>query len=209
MSAASPRRAATRLVAAAAMAALPATAFVVSPAARADDSSPGSQLAGINTSAVSTGVQVAPFTPNIVGAGNAAEGDLFQVSMPYASSNSSTGPMTQGLATPVYPGSTASGLGTALQTFAPTIPPQLVSLLNDPVLARSAFPPQLTAGPSGTDQPPGAGAIGVGTASTSSNQGGTQATATLNDTAPLGNGVAGPIVGVGSSTSSTSASVQA
>jgi len=202
-----PRRRKVALsIAAGLMVCLPIAAFMLAPSATAQsNAAPGSDLAGIDTSATAAGIQVAPLTPGIVGAGNLTQGNLVEADMPYAASTVSTGPATGGTASPAYPGPTAAGAGTALQTFSPSFPATLVNLLNDHELAESAYPPQLTAGTSGSYTPPGGSAAGVGTASTQSGPAGTTATATLNNTALAGSG----LVDVSSSTSTTSATVQA
>ena len=199
------------------MVGLPLAAFLLAPAAMAqvreatsNAGPPGSQLAGINTSATAAAIQISPLTPGIVGAGDVAKGNLVEASLPYASSTVSTGPSTGGVASPAYPGPTAAAAGTAIQTFAPTFPAPLVNLLNDPVLARSAYPPQVHTGSSGSYAPPGAGLLGIGTASTDSGPSATTSTSSLSDTASLGSVLAGaPLVAVASARSSSNASVGA
>lgn len=183
---------------------LPLAAFLVAPTASAQvGAAPGSGLAGLNTSATAVAVQISPLTPGLVGAGNLTQGNLVEADMPYASSTVSTGPSTSGVASPVYPGPTAADAGNAVQTFSSSVPPQLVSLLNDHVLAESDYPAQLTAGTSSSYAPPGGSAVGAGTASTQSGPAATTATASLNDTS------VGGAFDFGSSTSSTGATVQA
>lgn len=200
------RRPAALAVAAGLVVGLPLAALFLGPAASAGSGPPGSQLAGLNTTATATGIQVAPYTPGIVGAGNVVQGNLVEVAVPYASSAVGTGPSTSGTASPAYPGETAANAGNALQTFDPTLPNSFVALLNDPILAQSTYPPQVHTGASGSYQPPGASLIGVGTASTQSGPAATTATAALSNSSLLG---ALSLVQVGSATSDTSATLQA
>jgi hypothetical protein len=171
------------------MVTLPAVAFVAAPAGAqtTTTASPGANLAGISASATASAIQVQPLTPGFVGAGNVAVGDLIEADAPYASTTSSTGPTNAGTATPVYPGPTASELGTVFQTFAP-IPSSMANLMNDPVLAQSTYPPQINTKSSASYAPPGGSVTGVGTASTTSTAAGSTATAALNDTSLLGTG---------------------
>ena len=215
--AASRRRRAALLLAVGLLLGLPVAAALAGPvtsaavgAALVSAGPPGSQLAGMNTSATATGIQIAPLTPGIVGAGNVVQGNLVEASIPYASSTVSTGPSMSGLASPAYPGPTAAAAGTAIQTFAPTFPAALANLLNDPVLAQSAYPPQFHTGTSGSFQPAGASLLGVGTAHTESSPGGTAATSSVSDTSSLGSLLAGaPAVGVASAATSTNATLAA
>jgi hypothetical protein len=207
---------------------LPVAAFLAAPAG-ASSQTPGANLAGLSSSATATALRVQPLTPGFVGAGNVALGNLIEADIPYASSTSSTGPTNAGTATPVYPGPIASDLGTVFETFAP-IPPTFVNLLNDPVLARSTYPAQATTKSSSSYAPPTGAAAGVGTASTTSTDSGTTATAAVNDTSVLGTGsttlsipvvggllsgllqqlhLSGPLLDVASSTATTESSVGA
>jgi hypothetical protein len=192
---------------------LPLGAFLMAPAEAQLGTSPIPSLAGYSSSAVATAIQLQPLTPGLVGAGNVSLGNLIQASIPYASSDSTTGPSSSGTASPVYPGPTASQLGTVFNTFSP-LPPAFVTLLNDPVLAQSTYPPQVKVGSSGKYSPPLAGLVGVGTAQTSSNASGSTATAAVSDTSLLGSGSApgllgmlgnlsGPLLEVATSTAST------
>lgn len=185
-----PRRTTGRWLARAAPAALllglPLAAFFAAPAARAatgGTGTPASQLAGINSSADASALQILPYTPGVVGAGNVATGNFFQVSLPYASSTASTGPTTSGTAAPLWPGPTAAEAGNALSTFG--FPPELAALLNDPAVARSTYPPQLTTPASSSYQPPGGSTTGAGDASTDSGPTGTASKAQLSDTSLL------------------------
>lgn len=210
------RRRAATVTALTLLVGLPLAAFVLGPPAQAQPANTPS-LAGYSSSAVGTAIQIQPLTPGLVGAGNTSLGNLIQASMPYAESDSTTGPTSNGTASPIYPGPTASELGTVFNTFEP-LPPAFVNLLNDPVLAKSTYPPQVKVGSSGKYSPPLAGLVGVGTAQTSSNASGSTATATLSDTSLLGSGSApgllgalgkmsGPLLELSSSTTSTSSTV--
>ncbi len=175
------RRRAATAVALAVLVGLPATAFVLAPSARADDS-PGANLAGVNASAYATGVQVSPLTPGVVGAGNVSQGNLVEADIPYATSSTSTGPSSSSLGSPAYPGDTAAGAGNDISTFAPQFPAALVNMLNDPVLARADYPAQVSAGSSATYAPPGPSGTGVGVASAQAADSGSQSSAATNQT---------------------------
>jgi hypothetical protein len=103
-------------VAAGLLVGLPLSAFLAAPSAHADNS-PGANLAGLNANAYSTALQFIPLVKGLVPAGNLSTGNFFQVSVPYASSSSETGPASNAIASPVYPGPVATGLPGALQTF--------------------------------------------------------------------------------------------
>ena len=142
--------------------AFPLAAFEMAPAAHADGS-PGANLAGENATAVATGVELAPLTPGIVGAGNISQGNLIDASVPYAAASTSTGSSTA-TASPAYPGSTAAQAGTDIQTFSSQFPSALANALNDPVQAQADYPPQVSVGSSSSYTPPGGSTTGVGTA---------------------------------------------
>lgn len=175
------------------MVGLPAIGFLTAPSAHAADS-PGANLAGIDASASATAVQVSPLTPGLVGAGNVSQGNLVEADIPYASTSSSTGPSAQAVASPAYPGDTAAGAGNAIATFAPQFPPQMVALLNDPVLARADYPAQVSAGTSSTYAPPSGAGAGVGTASADAGDSGSEAASSISR-----NAFGASVVTVGSS----------
>lgn len=168
---------------------MPATAFLAAPAgahAAQRHAAPGSRLAGINANAVATGAQIAFFAPGIVPVGDSKIGNLLQASLPYAASTGSTGPSTAGLAAPAWPGDVAANAGNSIQTFEPSVPKQLVTLLNDPVAAHSTYPAQLNTHSSAKFTPPAGDQTGVGNARTQSSKGGTSSSAEINSTSPLG-----------------------
>jgi hypothetical protein len=156
------RRAAGAL-AVAMLVAFPLAAFEMAPAAHADGS-PGANLAGENATAVATGVELAPLTPGVVGAGNISKGNLIDASVPYAAASTSTGPSSSATASPAYPGSTAAQAGTDIETFSSQFPTALANALNDPVQAQADYPPQLSVGSSSSYNPPAGSTTGVGTA---------------------------------------------
>lgn len=161
-----------RLSAAAALVVgLPVAAFFAAPSAHADDS-PGANLAGVAATGYATGVQVAPLTPGVVGAGNVSEGNLVEATLPYASASTSTGPTNSCVGAPAYPGDTAAGAGSDIGTFAPGFPSAIAALLNDPVVARADYPAEVGTGSSSSYSPPVAGAAGAGTASAQATPGG-------------------------------------
>jgi hypothetical protein len=209
------QRAATSL-AAGLLVLAPTIAFWAAPAtATSPGAAPGSELAGINADATATGIQVALLTPGIVPLGNSAVGDVVDISAPYANSTVGTGPTTAGIATPAWPGSALASAGSLAETFSSNFPHALAKLLNDPVLARSTYPPQLNVKRSGKFAPAGADQAGVGTSTTSAGPAGTSAHSQLTDL-PLGmalpgigKSAAGPLIEVGSTTVSSVAHVRA
>lgn len=182
-----PRRA-SLAVAVATVLGLPTLAFFLAPSAQADES-PGANLAGIAASASATAVQVSPLTPGLVGAGNVSQGNLVEADIPYASSAVSTGPSSTAVASPAYPGDTAAGAGNAIATFAPQFPPQMVSLLNYPVVARADYPAQVSTGSSSTYSPPSGSGAGVGTASADATDSGSTASSSTSKNAFGASGV--------------------
>jgi hypothetical protein len=188
---------------------LPLAAYFSAPAQARAASAPAVELAGFNTASTSAAARVEFFVPGLVPVGDATQGNFVQASMPFASSTATTGPATGGVASPVWPGDAAANAGNALQTFNPSIPVQLVHLLNDPVVARSDYPPQVGAGTSGSFAP--TGPAGVGSARTTSSASQTVASAALSDFAPVGgSGKSGvPLVEIASATSATAAVVDA
>ena len=191
------------------MVGLPAAAYVAAPAqavtfapAPASTAPPAANLAGFNTSATSAGVQFQLLIPGLVPLGDPTLGNFIQASVPYSSSTSSTGPSNGTVAAPAWPGDAVATAGNALQTFEPSFPEPLVKLLDDPVVARSDYPPQVGAGASGSLQP--TGPLGIGTAKTTSDAGSTQGSAAVTDLSPLGSSKAGaPVLDVATMTSSS------
>lgn len=179
-------------------------AFLVAPGAGADSSgaSPGANLAGLNADAEATAMQFIPLARGLVPAGNLATGDFFQISVPYASASSQTGPASNAIAAPVYPGPVAASLPGALQTEG--FPASLAELTADPVLAESSYPPEPGQGASATYSPPGGSTTGAGTASSSSADSGSIADAATSTTR-----LAGGQVVVGSSTTHSSTTIAA
>jgi hypothetical protein len=200
-------------LAAALVAGLPTVAYVAAPAAatpaKATATAPGADLAGYNTDAVSAAAQIELLLPGVVPLGDVTKGNFVQASVPYASSTASTGPQNTGLASPAWPGDAAATAGNALQTFEPSLPQAIVTLLNDPIVARSAYPGQVNAQPSSTYNP--TGPAGIGTSKTTSAAGGSSSSSAVNDLSPLGAAKATgtSLLEVASATSNTSSSVGA
>lgn len=180
---------------------LPLSAFLLAPGAQADDS-PGANLGGMNATAYGTGIQFIPLVKGLVPAGNLATGDFFQVSVPYSSASSQTGPSSTALSTPLYPGPVAISLSGALQTFG--FPSKLATLFTDPVLAQAAFPPEPGMGSSGSYSPPAGSTTGAGTAKASAGNGGSASQSAVSNT-PIANG----LITVGSSTTNAATTVGA
>lgn len=199
------------------LAGLPTAAYFSAPAAavtartaavaRSTAAVPGGDLAGYNTNAVGAAAQIELLLPGLVPLGDVTKGNFVQASIPYASSTASTGPQNNGVASPAWPGDAAATAGNALQTFEPSLPQTIVNLLNDPVVARSAYPGQVDAQPSATYNP--SGPAGIGTSTTTSTAGGSSASAAVSDLSPLGAATATKtsLFEVGSATSDTTSSV--
>lgn len=178
------------------MVAFPLAALRLAPPAHADGS-PGANLAGVNATATATGLLASPLTPGLVGAGNVTKGNLIEAAIPYATSSTSTGPSNSGLASPAYPGGSASQLGNLMNTFSP-LPAPVETALNDPVLARSDYPAQVAVGSSGSYAPPTGAGAGLITATSDSTPGGTTSGAALSQTS-----LPGSLITIGSSTART------
>jgi hypothetical protein len=181
----------------------PGIAFWATPATGASGGPPGSELAGINTNAISAAARVVTFTPGIAPLGDAVQGNIVEASLPYSNSTAGTGPTTGGTAALVWPGSVISTLGGAAATFAPTTPQALVDLLNYPIAAHSSYPEQLHTKSTGTFSPGG-----IGTSTTTSHAGESNARAVLTDLSLLGSKKI-PLINVASITTSTSVTVNA
>jgi hypothetical protein len=185
----------------------PGAALWAAPASGASGGPPGSQLAGINTDSTSTAVRVVTFTPGLAPTGNAVTGTIVEADLPYANSYPGTGPILGGTAAVAWPGDVVANLGNAAALASPSFPSSLVTLLNYPVAAHSAYPPQLHT-PSSSTFPPGGGPGGVGTATTRSSAGTTASRAQISDLPLLGD-KKGPLIDVASGTTDTSAIVNA
>lgn len=196
------------VVATALLTGMPTAAYLAAPAsAGSTPAAPASELAGFNTSATSAGAQLQLLLPGIVPLGDPTLGNFIQASAPYSNSSSTTGPSTGSVTAPVWPGDAVATAGNAVQTFSPSIPQALVNLLNDPVVARSNYPGQVGAGTTGSFTP--TGPLGIGSATTTSADGSTTASASLTDLVPLGLSKGVPLVEIASATSSTKATVDA
>lgn len=195
------RRGATA-AAVALMIGMPLAALWLAPRALADDT-PGANLAGVDATATASGVTVAPLTPGLVGAGDVSKGNLVEADIPYATSSTSTGPSSSGVASPAYPGDSASQAGNLFNTFTP-LPAPLENALNDPVLARSDYPAQVSVGTSGSYTPPTGTTGGLLSASSESKPSGTTSDAALSlSTLPAS------LVQIGSATAHTATSLSA
>lgn len=181
---------------------LPVAAFFLAPSAGATSAPPGANLAGINASSFGTGVQVVPLVKGVVPAGNLSTGNFVQVSIPYSQSTLSTGPTSNSTSTPVWPGPVAATLSNALPLLG--FPQSLANLLKDPVIAQADFPPQPSAGASGSYAPPAGSATGVGTANAKAGQYSTSGQANLSSES-----LAGGMVKIASSTATSSTSIGA
>ena len=115
-------------------------------------------VAGYGLKALAAGVRYQLNSPGLLPVGDAAEGTIFEVDMPFARSIVTQGPVTGVVSSPAYPGDTAAHLGTALATFgAPGIP-------NYPVLAEANYPPAPGFGQDASLNSPAVPGVGVGTA---------------------------------------------
>lgn len=165
---------------------LPLAAYGFAPVPATADAPPASGLAGLNTTSIATAVHVEVRAPGIVPLGDAALGNFVQASLPYAESDTTTGPSSTGIASPAWPGQVVATLGSTIGTFVPTVPAPLVALLTYPAAAYSSYPARSSAGATGSFSPPAAGLAGVGTASTTSLPGLTTSKSAISDLAPLG-----------------------
>jgi hypothetical protein len=124
----------------------------VRPAAQETD------VAGYGLRALAAGVRYQLNSPGLLPVGDAAEGTIFEVDMPFARSIVTQGPVTGVVSSPLYPGDTAAHLGTAFATFgAPGIP-------NYPVVAEANYPPAPGFGQDASLSQTSAPGFGVGTA---------------------------------------------
>ena len=180
---------------------LPLAAFFAAPSAHADNS-PGANLAGLNANAYATAMQFIPLVKGLVPAGNLSTGDFFQVSVPYASSSSETGPASNATASPVYPGPVATGLPGALQTFG--FPAAFAALTAYPVITQASYPPAPGRGATGTYTPPTGSASGAGVSQASAAENGATAQSNSNDSS-FDNGQ----IRLGSSHTDTSTTIKA
>lgn len=210
------RRKLASAVAAGLLVAAPLGAFFAAPAAAKNAAAPpGSGLSGINADATGSAAQLEVLVPGLLPLGNAAKGDLVNVSMPYATSTVGTGPTTSGTAAPAWPGTALANAGSLAETFSASFPTSLANLLNDHVAAYSTFPAQLNVKRTGKFAPPG----GAGESTSTSGPGSTYSHSVLNDTVPLGpssplaavtkllpigKSSSTPLIEVGSATTSTS-----
>lgn len=170
---------------------MPLAAYQLAPApATAAEGAPGSALGGYNTNAVATAVRLELLAPGIVPLGDSARGNFIQLSIPYAASNTTTGPGSTGTASPVWPGEVVATVGSTIGTFVPQVPAAVAGLLTYPAASYSSYPERSTAPGSSSYSPPAAGALGIATASTSSTAPLTQSKAAVSDLSPLGDGTA-------------------
>lgn len=197
------RRRTAVLAAAGIVVGFPLTAFWLAPSAHAD-TTPGANLAGINATGYASGIQISPLTPGLVGAGDVGEGNLVEAAIPYASASTSTGPSSAAVASPAYPGDTASEAGNALSTFASGMPTSIENLLNYPVVARADYPAQVSVGSSQTYTPPGGSASGALSASATATDSGATCQSSTNTLA-----FAASLISIDSSTASSSTQIGA
>jgi hypothetical protein len=189
--------------------AFPLAAFWLAPSAHADSSTgsgstPGANLAGINTTGYASGIQISPLTPGLVGAGDVGQGNLVEAAIPYATTSTSTGPSNSAIASPAYPGDTASQIGNLMATFASQVPTSVQNLLNYPAVARADYPAQVSVGTSSKYSPPGGSTTGALSASANAGPAGATGQATTNNLA-----FAAALVSVDSSTASSSTQIGA
>ena len=160
----------------------------------------GTQVAGYGLRALAAGVRYQLASPGLLPVGDAAEGTIFEVDLPFARSIVTGGPVIGVVSAPVYPGDTAAHLGTALATFgAPGVP-------NYPVLAEANYPPAPGFGQDASLSSPSAPGAGVGTATSHAGPEGATADARITSVAvPPG---APALVEVGSSAASNAVKLE-
>jgi hypothetical protein len=217
------RQKAAAAIAAGILIAGPSAAFWAAPATATSAAAPGSELAGINANATASAVQFEIDLPGLLPLGNAARGDVVNISAPYATSAANTGPTTSGIASPAWPGTALSNGGSLIETFSPKVPHAIVKLLNDPVVARSTYPAQLNVKTKGKFDPTGSSEAGIGTSTSESSAGATNSRSALTDAVPIGptsplagvtkllslgkNAASGPLIEVGSAVAASQALV--
>ena len=160
----------------------------------------GTQVAGYGLRALAAGVRYQLNSPGLLPVGDAAEGTIFEVDLPFARSIVTQGPVTGVVSSPVYPGDTAAHLGTALATFgAPGVP-------NYPVVAEANYPPAPGFGQDASLGSPAAPGVGVGTATSHAGPEGATADARISSVAVPPTAPA--LVEVGSTTASNDVKLQ-
>jgi hypothetical protein len=159
----------------------------------------GSEVAGYGMGALASAVRYQLNSPGLLPVGDAAEGNIFGVDMPFARITVTAGPVMGVVASPLYPGDTAAHLGTALATFgAPGIP-------NYPVIAEANYPPAPGFGQDAAFAAPAIPGVGVGNAASHADANGATAEAHVSSLAVPTDA---PLIGVGSSRSFNKVTVQ-
>jgi hypothetical protein len=171
------RRRGTRLVVAVfAMTAAIAVAAPVWGAAgpRVRPAAEGTEVAGYGMQALASAVRYQLNSRGLLPVGDASEGNIFGVDVPFARTNVTAGPVIGAVASPLYPGDAAAHLGTALATFgAPGIP-------NFPFIAEANYPPSPGFGEDATFASPAVPGVGVGSATSHAGTDGATANAEVN-----------------------------
>ncbi|MEY2566824.1 MAG: hypothetical protein QOE35_1353 [Actinomycetota bacterium] len=127
---------------------------------RVGASAAGSQVAGYGLSALASGVRYQLNSPGLLPVGDPAEGNIFGVDLPFARSNVTGGPVMGVVSSPMYPGDTASHLGTAFATF----DSRAAGFPNYPVVAEANYPPAPGFGQDAVFNEPAIPGIGAGSA---------------------------------------------
>ncbi|MDQ1374359.1 MAG: hypothetical protein QOJ09_1697 [Actinomycetota bacterium] len=145
-----------------------------------------SQVAGYGLSALSAAVRYQLNSPGLLPVGDPAEGNIFEVDLPFARSNVTGGPVMGIVSSPMYPGDTASHLGTAFATF----DSRAAGFPNYPVVAEANYPPSPGFGQDASFAQPAIPGVGAGTATSHAGPDGATAdgqisSLSLPTTAPL------------------------
>jgi hypothetical protein len=151
----------------------------------------GAPVAGYGLSALASGVRYQLNSPGLLPVGDPAEGNIFGVDMPFARSNVTAGPVMGIVSSPLYPGDTASHLGTAFATF----DSRAAGFPNYPIVAEANYPPAPGFGQDVAFNQPAIPGVGVASARSHASEDG--ATADSNVTA-LTLPTDAPVVEIGS-----------
>lgn len=139
----------------------------------------GEPVAGYGLTARSTAIRYALASPGLLPVGDASKGDIFEVDVPIARTNVTGGPVIGVIASPLYPGDTASHLGTAIATFSPQAP----AIPNYPIVAEANYPPAPGFGQDAAFAAPAVPGVGAGSSASHAGPEGATADSQVNSVA--------------------------
>ena len=188
-----PRRLAlaAALLVTASAAAGPVWAGVGAPRVRA-----AAQVAGYGLRAQSAAVRYQLNSPGLLPVGDAAEGTVFEVDVPFSRSIVTQGPVINVVSSPAYPGDTASHLGTAFATF----DPRAAGFPNYPIVAEANYPPSPGFGQDAAFGSETGSGLGVGTGTSHAGPDGSSGDARVAFVAVPPEGAAAVAVGASTAT---------